>query len=61
MIHYDPMDEHSTTDQFEELIADCKTNGIPLTLSVKRNSGQFYNVVIAGEEAFEFFYHIKNK
>ena len=61
MIHYDPMDEHSTTDLFEELIADCKTNGIPLTLSVKRNSGQFYNVVIAGEEAFEYFNHIKNK
>lgn len=61
MIHYDPMDEHSTTDLFDELIADCKANDIPLTLSVKRNSGQFYNVVIAGVEAFDFFYHIKNK
>ena len=60
MIHYDPLDEHSTPEQFEELVADCEHNGIPLTLSVKRNSGKFYNVVIAGCEAFEFF-HGKQK
>ena len=55
MIHYDPLDEHSTPAQFEGLIEDCKRHNIPLSLSVKRNSGQFYNVVIAGCEAFDFF------
>ncbi len=55
MIHYDPLDKHSTPAQFEKLIEDCQHYGIPLSLSVKRNSGQFYNVVIAGYEAFDFF------
>ena len=55
MIHYDPLDEHSSYEQFRELIEDCKRNDIPLSISVKRNSGKFYNVVIAGKEAFEFF------
>lgn len=55
MIHYDPMDGHSTPALFKELIDDCHEYDIPLTLSVKRNSGKFYNVVIAGCEAFDFF------
>lgn len=53
-IHYDPLDGHSTQDAFADLISDCKRMGIPLTLSVKRNSGQFYNVVLVGEEALDF-------
>ena len=61
MIHYDPMDGHSTPDQFKELIDDCHEYDIPLTLSVKRNSGKFYNVVIAGFEAFEFFGNKTNR
>ena len=55
MIHYDPLDTHVSPSQFKNLIEDCNTNGIPLTISVKENSGKFYNVVIAGDEAFEFF------
>ena len=54
-IHYDPLDGHSTYDAFADLINDSKRVGIPLTLSVKRNSGQFYNVVLVGEEALDFF------
>lgn len=55
MIHYDPLDEHSPYYQFKDLIKDCKKEGIPLTISVKRNSGELYNVTLAGEEAFEFY------
>lgn len=54
-IHYDPFDEHSSYDTFADLVEDCKKEGIPLTLSVKRNSGQFYNVVLVGKEALDFF------
>jgi predicted esterase len=54
-IHYDPFDEHSSYDTFADLVEDCKKEGIPLMLSVKRNSGQFYNVVLVGKEALDFF------
>ena len=55
MIHYDPLDGHSPSYLFKDLIRDCRKEKIPLTLSVKRNSGELYNVALAGEEAFEFF------
>lgn len=61
MIHYDPLDGHSTYGQFEDLIQDCRKCNVPLTLSVKRNSGKFYNVVIAGQEAFEFYCKILHR
>lgn len=54
-IHYDPLDGHSPYESFADLVTDCKKESIPLTLSVKRNSGQFYNVVLVGEEALDFF------
>ena len=55
MIHYDPLDGHSPTGTLKKLIADCKKEDIPLTISVKRNSGELYNVLLVGEEAFNFF------
>lgn len=55
MVHYDPLDKHSPYKMFKDLITDCDKFDIPLTVSVKRNSGVYYNVVLAGEEAFEFF------
>lgn len=55
MIHYDPLDKHSPYIFFKNLIKDCKDIGIPLKMSIKRNSGAFYNVVLTGEEAFDFF------
>lgn len=54
-IHYDPLDTHSPYKLFEKLIKDCNKYNIPLTVSVKRNSGKFYNVNLVGEEAMEFF------
>lgn len=61
MIHYDPIDEHSPYSQFANLITDCNRIGVPLEVSAKRNSGRYYNVVIAGTEAFEFFNTQKDK
>lgn len=55
MIHGDPLDKHSPYALYKDLIDDCHKYDIPLTLSFKRNSGQFYNIVLVGEEAFEFF------
>lgn len=55
MVHYDPLDRHSPYEMFKNLISDCKKADVPLTISVKRNSGVYYNVVLTGEEAFEFF------
>ena len=60
MIHYDPIDKHTELSQFNDLITECAENGIPLTLSTKRNSGKYYNVVIAGNEAFNFFSNNKH-
>ncbi len=55
MIHGDPTDKHSPYILYQDLISDCRKHNIPLTLSVKRNSEKFYNVVLVGEEACEFF------
>lgn len=55
LIHYDPLDSHSPYYQFKDLITDCRKEGVPLTVSAKRNSGELYNVTLAGEEALFFF------
>lgn len=55
MIHGDPIDVHSPYILYKDLVDDCRRYDIPLTLSLKRNSGKYYNVVLVGEEAFEFF------
>ena len=55
MLHGDPMDTHSPISSYKELVDDARKNDLPLQLSLKRNSGQFYNVVLVGEEAFDFF------
>ena len=55
MIHGDPLDEHSPYILYEDLINDCHKYDIPLSFSLKRNSGQFYNVILVGNEAFSFF------
>lgn len=55
MIHGDPIDHHSPYGLYKDLVDDCHRHGIPLTFSLKRNSGKFYNVQLVGEEAFEFF------
>ncbi len=55
LIHGDPVDTHSPYGIYRDLVDDCRRYGIPLTLSMKRNSGRYYNVVLVGEEAFEFF------
>ena len=55
LIHGDPIDTHSPCSLYKDLIEDCQKRDIPLTLSIKRNSGQFYNVVLVGEEALDFF------
>lgn len=55
LIHYDPIDQHSPYMMFKDLIKDCKKHDIPIKISVKRNSGIYYNVVLTGDEAFEFF------
>lgn len=60
MIHYDPLDTHSPYEIFADLVTDCRKNHIPLTLSVKRNSGMFYNVILVGEEVMDFFYQQSN-
>lgn len=54
-IHGDPIDGHSPYRLYKDLVADCRKHRIPLTLSMKRNSGKFYNVTLVGEEAFGFF------
>lgn len=61
MIHYDPLDTHSPYEMFADLVTDCRKYHIPLTLSVKRNSGIFYNVILVGEEVMQFFYQQTNK
>lgn len=61
MIHGDPLDTHSPMSYYKELIFDAQKNNLPLHLSLKRNSGQFYNVVLVGEEAFDFFKDKKRK
>lgn len=55
MVHGDPTDTHSPLSLYKELIDDARKYKLPLHLSMKRNSGQFYNVVLVGEEAFDFF------
>ena len=55
MIHYDPIDGHSPYSLYSDLIQDLKAQHQSLTLSVKRNSGILYNVLLVGEEAFNFF------
>lgn len=55
LIHGDPVDTHSPYGIYRDLVDDSRRYGIPLTLSMKRNSGRYYNVVLVGEEAFEFF------
>lgn len=54
-IHGDPLDGHSPYYMYKDLIDDCHKYNIPLTLSFKRNSGKFYNVVLVGEEAIGYF------
>ena len=54
-LHGDPIDRHSPYSIYKDLIDDCRKYDIPLTLSLKRNSGKYYNIVLAGEEAFSFF------
>ncbi len=54
-IHGDPLDTHSPYSMYSKLVDDCREHDIPLTLSMKRNSGQAYNIVVAGKEAFDFF------
>lgn len=53
-VHGDPIDMHSPWSQYKDFVKDCRDSGIDLTLSMKRNSGRFYNVVLVGEEAFDF-------
>lgn len=55
MIHGDPLDKHSPYTLYKDLIEDCRKYDIPLTLNLKRNTGPFYNIVLVGEEVFEFF------
>ena len=55
MIHGDPLDRHSPYTLYEDLINDCYKYDIPLSFSLKRNSGLFYNIVLVGNEAFSFF------
>ena len=54
-IHGDPIDSHSPYGFYKDLVGDCNRLNIPLTFSLKRNSGQYYNVVLVGEEALDFF------
>lgn len=54
-IQGDPLDSHSPYTLYKDLIVDCQKYSIPLIFSLKRNSGQYYNVVLVGEEAFDFF------
>ena len=55
LIHGDPTDTHSPYAIYKDLIDACEKYDIPLTVSLKRNSERFYNVVLVGEEAFDFF------
>jgi hypothetical protein len=58
MVHYDPEDTHSPYSFFGSLIDDCRKYQIPVKVTSEVLSGVYYNVVLAGEEAFAFF---KNK
>lgn len=58
MIYGDPLDKHSPYQGYKDLIDDCHKYDIPLALTLKRNSGQFYNIVLVGEEMFEFFHRV---
>ena len=58
-VHGDPFDTHSPYSIYKDLVSDCHRKGLPLTLSIKRNSGRAYNVVLTGEEAMEFFFNNK--
>lgn len=53
-IHYDPVDKHSPYSLFEALVRRCQKEGVPLTMSVKRNSGRFFNVTLVGGKAMDF-------
>ena len=54
-IHDDPIDQHGSHEQVANLIKECKKEGVSYTLSIKRNSGKFYNVCLVGEEALDFY------
>ena len=55
MVHGDPIDKHSPYALYKDLIKDCRKYDIPLSFSMKQNYEKFYNIVLVGEDALEFF------
>ena len=58
LIYGDPADTHSPTKFFADLVKDCEDNGVPFTLTLRRNAGQGqygYHRLVVGRDALEFF------
>ena len=60
LVHGDPLDVHSPINQYIDFIKDCEDTKSSLSLSIKRNSGKYYNTALVGAEALEFFFKIKS-
>ncbi|MCR5069120.1 MAG: hypothetical protein K6A78_04900 [Prevotella sp.] len=58
LIYGDPADTHSPTKDFADLVKDCEDNGVPFTLTLRRNTGQGYHGyhrLVVGRDALEYF------
>lgn len=55
VLHYDPLDTHSPYRLYEALINDAKRQRLPLQVSHSDYSGLHFNVLLVGDEMFQFF------
>jgi len=60
-VHYDPLDTHSPYKFYKQLIKDCKRQKVPLQVSHSNHSGLHYNVLLVGEEMFDFYKQLENR
>jgi len=54
-LHYDPIDTHIPQSAYSGFIENCRDNNINIEVSSSKHSGWYYNSLITGEEAFNFF------
>jgi hypothetical protein len=54
-LHYDPLDTHSPYRLYEALVKDAKRQRLPLKVSHSDYSGLHFNVLLVGDEMFQFF------
>ncbi len=54
-LQYDPYDDHIPVSAFKPLIKKNIKRTNDVNVSIKYHSGLFYNILLVGEEAFQFF------